>query len=223
MNQQDHDHDRDQRQAADPAPAIVYRLGDALYLNVTNRCPNACVFCIRESPQGVGYNLWLNEEPTADQIVQAAGEIAQYREVVFCGYGEPLLRPAIVIEVARRLKQRAPVPIRINTNGLADLFLGYDVLPQLQGLIDGISISLNAPDAQSYLELTKTPYGLKAFPAVCDFARRSKLYIPKVTVSVVHYPGVDLERSAQVAAALGVEFRVREIQGFDQPDQQGLE
>ncbi|TCL74094.1 TatD family-associated radical SAM protein [Hydrogenispora ethanolica] len=205
-----------QNQAKDSAPAIAYRLGDALYLNITNRCPNGCVFCIRESPGGVGYNLWLDAEPTADEVIEAAGDIAPYREVVFCGYGEPLLRPEIVTEVARRLKERASVPIRINTNGLADLFLGFDVLPQLQGLIDGISISLNAPDAEAYQRLTHSPYGLQAFPAVCEFARRSKRYIPKVTVSVVHYPGVDLERSAQVAAALGAEFRVREIQGFEQ-------
>ena len=191
---------------------ITYEIQDALYLNITNRCPNRCLFCIRNTARGVGYDLWLEKEPSAAEVIAAAPEPARYREIVFCGYGEPLLRPEIVIEVSRYLK-KSGVPVRLNTNGLADLFLKRDVLPDLKGLIDVISISLNAPEAEGYARITQCPFGEKGLEAVLDFAARSKLYIPKVILSVVRYPGVDLDQAARIATAMGVEFRIREIQG----------
>jgi TatD family-associated radical SAM protein len=198
------------------AMVIAYPLKDALYLNITNRCSNACLFCIRETPGGVGYNLWLRQEPTVDEIITAVGTPGApgvptcYQEIVFCGYGEPLMRPEIVVEVSRRLKNYS-LKIRLNTNGLADLFLDYDILPELKGLIDTISISLNAQNAKIYQELTRTKFGPAAFPAILDFIHRSKLTIPRVIVSVVRYPGVNVEEAATIAKDLGVEFRVREF------------
>ncbi len=190
---------------------IAYPIRDALYLNITNRCPNACLFCIRETTGGVGFNLWLSHEPSVPEIMAAIEKYGfNYREIVFCGYGEPLLRPEIVKEVARKVKEHQ-VSVRLNTNGLADLFLEYDVLAELSGLIDTISISLNAEDAAAYEKLTKTPYGTKAFGAVLDFIRRSQSVIPKVMVSVVRYPGVDIKKAALIAENLGVEFRIREL------------
>jgi TatD family-associated radical SAM protein len=196
----------------DHSMVIAYPIKDALYLNITNRCPNACLFCIRETTGGVGYNLWLAYEPSVAEImaVMEGLQYYRYREIVFCGYGEPLIRPEIVEEVARLLK-KYPVKIRLNTNGLSDLFLGYDVLPQLKGLIDTISISLNAENSDVYMELTKTPYGAAAFPALLEFIRHSKLVISNVAVSVVRYPGVNIEKAALLAKDLGVEFRIREL------------
>jgi TatD family-associated radical SAM protein len=191
------------------APTIAYSLSDSLYLNITNRCPNACLFCIRGSKTGVGYNLWLEREPTAAEVIGAIHDPSGYREIVFCGYGEPLLRPEIVVEVSQWLK-KWPVQVRLNTNGLADLFLGYDVLPNLKGLIDVVSISLNADNAELYQQLTRSSFGKTAFQAVLDFAGRSHHYIPRVILSVVDYPGVDLEKAKATATKLGVEFRVRE-------------
>lgn len=191
---------------------IAYPLQGSLYLNITNRCPNACQFCVRESENGVGYNLWLEHEPDIAEILSAIGregDPASFREIVFCGYGEPLLRPDVVVAVAAEMKRRG-ARIRINTNGLADLFLGYDVLPKLSGLVDTISISLNAGDSSSYLELTRSKFKEKAFPALLDFARRSRRYIPRVVLSVVRYPGVDLKQAAAIAAEIGAEFRIRE-------------
>jgi TatD family-associated radical SAM protein len=198
------------RQLNEQAMVIAYPLKDALYLNITNRCPNACLFCIRETTGGVGYNLWLAHEPTVNDIMTAIGEPMNYQEIVFCGYGEPLMRPEVVIEVSRFIK-KYPVKIRLNTNGLADLFLDYNILPDLTGLIDTISISLNADNTQTYQELTRTQFGERAFPAMLDFIRRSKLAIPRVIVSVVRYPGVNIEAAAKIANSLGVEFRVREL------------
>ncbi len=203
----------DETQTQKLGMTVAYRLGDALYLNITNRCANACRFCIRQSPAGVGYDLWLEHEPTVAEIMAAVGDLAAYREVVFCGYGEPLERPEVVIEVARQIKADRLLPIRINTNGLADLTLGRDILPELQGLIDVISISLNGSDPQSYQEVSQSRFGLAAYPAVCAFAQRSKSYIPRVILSVVRYPGVDVDAAARVAAGIGAAFRVREMQG----------
>jgi TatD family-associated radical SAM protein len=194
----------------DRAMVIAYPLKDSLYLNITNRCSNACLFCIRKTAAGVGYNLWLKQEPSVAEIMNAIGEPGRYSEIVFCGYGEPLMRPEIVVEVARLLK-KYPLKIRLNTNGLAGLFLDYDIIPQLTGLIDTISISLNADNARTYQELTRTQFGTIAFPAVLDFIRRSKSAIPDVIVSVVRYPGVDIEKAALLAENLGVQFRVREF------------
>ena len=190
---------------------IAYPLQDSLYLNITNRCPNACRFCIRQSPEGVGYNLWLEHEPTLPEVIEAIGDPTQYQEVVFCGYGEPLLRPEIVIGVAVWLKERK-VKVRLNTNGLADLFLSYDVLPSLKDLIDTISISLNASDAESYQLVSQSQFGEQSFEAILDFARRCKEYINEVILTVVRFPGVDLEKSAAIARDIGVGFRVREYQ-----------
>jgi TatD family-associated radical SAM protein len=198
------------RSETEPERVIAYPLNGSLYLNITNRCPNACRFCIRETG-GVGYNLWLEQEPSVNEIIEAIGEPAGYHEVVFCGYGEPLIRPEVVIAVARWLKGKQ-VKVRLNTNGLADLFLDCDILPRLAGLVDTISISLNAPDAEAYAEITRTAYGLKAFPAVLDFAARSREYIPDVILTAVEYPGVDLKKTAAIARKLNIPYRIRVFQ-----------
>jgi TatD family-associated radical SAM protein len=196
----------------DPSKVIAYRIGESLYLNITNRCPNHCVFCIRETKKGVGYNLWLEEEPSNEEVIAAIGNPADYQEIVFCGYGEPLLRPDVVVAVSRWLKAHGSKKIRINTNGLAELCLKQPIVPQLSGLIDEISISLNAHDATEYLKLTESPFGEKAFPAVLDFAEKCKMIIPRVILSVVDYPGVDTEKAAIVAKKLRTEFRIRQYQ-----------
>lgn len=188
---------------------IAYPLHGSLYLNITNRCPNNCIFCVRGSKTGVGYDLWLAHEPSLYEVIDAIQDPSSYREVVFCGYGEPLMRPEIVEATARWLRQW-PIPVRLNTNGLADLILGYDVLPKLKGLIDIISISLNADNAELYNKLCRTGFGAKAFPAILEFAKRSIEYIPKVILTVVNYPEVNPEKAAAIAEEIGVEFRIRE-------------
>ena len=191
------------------AMVVAYELHGSLYLNITNRCPNACAFCIRGSKTGVGYNLWLKHEPSLAEVVEAIGNPSGYQEIIFCGYGEPLMRPEIVEGTARWLKQW-PVTVRLNTNGLADLFLGYDILPCLKGLIDIISISLNADNARLYHKLCRSEYGERAFPGILEFAKRSFKYIPRVILSVVDYPEVNLEKAGAIAKEIGVEFRIRE-------------
>jgi TatD family-associated radical SAM protein len=157
------------------------------------------------------YELWLDREPSAQDIIASIPDASRYREVVFCGFGEPLCAVDTVVEVARDLKKRFPgVPLRINTNGQANLIHGRNVLPELAWLIDVVSISLNAETADKYVELCRPKHGKAAYQAMLDFARESKKYIPKVVLSVVARPGVDIEACRRIAQDLAVEFRVRE-------------
>ncbi|OQY18149.1 MAG: radical SAM protein, partial [Desulfobacteraceae bacterium 4572_35.1] len=126
---------------------IAYLIRNSLYLNITNRCSNHCTFCAKLRDFNVkGHHLKLDHEPDFTEVIAAIGDPSQYDEVVFCGYGEPLLRLELVKEIAAWLKQRQ-VKVRINTDGQANLVYDRDITPELSGLIDEISISLNAPDA----------------------------------------------------------------------------
>ena len=70
----------------------VYEYGSGLYINLTNRCNNNCAFCLRHTNQGVGrHRLWLEHEPTAEQVIEKMQNLSAYEEVVFCGFGEPTL------------------------------------------------------------------------------------------------------------------------------------
>lgn len=191
---------------------IVYQLGDSLYINLTNRCTNKCCFCVRENSSGIGqYNLWLDKEPTTEEILEAMGDPTRFEEIVFCGFGEPLLRLQVVVDVAKYVKRNFPtVPIRINTNGQANLIYEEDVTCQFEGLIDVMSISLNAENAEKYNKLCKPKYGEDAYYSILEFARKSKNHVPKVVLSVVGIPEIDIKKCRNIAKELGVEFKVRQ-------------
>ena len=194
-----------------PTMQISYELEGALYLNLTNACPNRCVFCVRNSAPGVGgYNLWLDREPTLAEIMDSMDDPRRYREIVFCGYGEPTCRLDILTAVAREMRKYDP-PKRLNTNGLGNLINGRNILPDLAGLLDTVSISLNAPNAAEYSRLCRPRFGEAAYPAVLDFIREAKKYLPCVVVSIVPVPGVDVEACRKLAAEMDVAFRVRHI------------
>ncbi|MGE5330014.1 MAG: TatD family nuclease-associated radical SAM protein [Deltaproteobacteria bacterium] len=188
-------------------PAYIYN--DKLYLNITNHCTNNCCFCIRNSKDGVGYDLFLDKEPTSEEILKAVKDLPVSDEVTFCGFGEPLLRPEIVIDVAKEIKEIYGSKIRVNTNGLAEKALNRKILPSLGGCIDTISISLNAHDDATYEKVCFPQTGASSFRYVLDFARESKKYIPHVALSVVDIPGVDIEKCKQLAEQLGIELRIR--------------
>lgn len=187
----------------------TYTLGNKLYLNITNRCSNHCEFCVRETANGVKEgSLWLTEEPSAEEVLQTIVNPKQYKEIVFCGFGEPLSRLEIVVEIASALKTYG-VPLRINTNGQANLMYGTNVVPRLAGLIDCISISLNADNSNKYQELCHSKYGEEAFPAVLEFTALSVEAFPRVIMSVVARPDIDVEACRKIALQLGAEFKVR--------------
>ncbi|UCE27810.1 MAG: YchF/TatD family DNA exonuclease [Candidatus Coatesbacteria bacterium] len=188
--------------------AIIYEIGGNLYVNLTNRCTNRCVFCIREFSDGVGgYDLRLRAEPTATEIVEAVGDPSRYDEIVFCGYGEPTIRWETVKEAARAIK-KAGGYIRLNTNGLSAQITDTDITKGFPGLVDEVSVSLNAPDAGLYYELCRPEFGDKAWPAVLDFVQKARAIV-KTRVSMVRHPTVDEEVVRRFAEDLGVPLKVR--------------
>lgn len=194
----------------DSSTKIAYRIRNSLYLNITNRCSNSCTFCAKFDEFTVkGHNLLLDHEPGFEEVMAAIGQPQDIDEVVFCGFGESLLRLDLVKQVAAALKQRG-YTIRINSDGQASLAHGRNILPELAGLVDSISISLNAADAATYGRLCNTPFGEAGWQGVCDFLREAPRYIPDVTATAVTVPGVDIEACRRVAEGLGVQFRVRE-------------
>ncbi len=189
--------------------AIVYPYGENIYINQTNVCTNACVFCIRRGNSGLdGYNLWLAEEPSAEDILQALRKNEIQGEAVFCGFGEPMVRLDRLLTVARGLKERGWW-VRINTNGHADLIHGYETVPRLEGLVDAINVSLNAQDGKTYQRLCNPLFADRAYPVLLDFARKVREYVPEVILSVVNYPGVDVQACREIADEMGTEFRLR--------------
>ncbi len=190
--------------------SIAYRLRDSIYLNITNRCTIACLFCGKwKSFMLRDFNLRIKKEPTVDEILDAVGNPAMQDEIVFVGWGEPLLRVDVVKEVSRRLKENGAKRIRVDTDGLANLVHKRNVLPELKGLVDSISISLNAQDAETYARICPSKYGERAYSAVLDYIKEAKNHIPDVTASVVTIPGVDVEKCRRIAEDMGVKFRPR--------------
>lgn len=196
---------------SDQHASIAYRIRNSLYLNITNRCSNRCSFCAKFDDFTVkGHYLLLDHEPSFSEVMAAIADHADFDEVVFCGYGEPLLRLDLIKEVAAELKRRG-LRTRINTDGQANLVYGRNILPELAGLIDCLSVSLNAADAATYNQLCHSPFGESGFIGVCDFLREAGTYVPKVVASAVTVPGLDTVRVKQLAESLGVEYRQREF------------
>ena len=193
-----------------PEARIAYPIRKSLYLNITNRCTTSCVFCPKRtgSFEVKGYNLKLEREPDVEDVFRAIGDPEGYEEVVFCGFGEPTMRLELMKEIARRLKEKG-MKVRLNTDGLANLVHERNVLPELKGLVDSISVSLNAGNAATYARISPSKYGEKAFYAVVDFLKKAKEFIPCVRATVVDYPGVDVEEARRLASELGVDFQVR--------------
>ena len=195
---------------------IVYRVGDGMYVNITNRCPCACEFCIRKNAAGVYGSdpLWLEREPTVDEICTAIASAEKgYDSIVFCGYGEPTERLADLLEVAKFIRRTMPgMPIRVNTNGLSDLIAGHETASEFAGLIDAVSISLNAEDGDRYAAICHPKFGSEAYSAMLKFAKDTKAYVPSVTMTIVGTPDMTPERIAackRIADGIGVNFRVR--------------
>lgn len=192
---------------------ITYEVGDGLYVNLTNRCTNACEFCIRSVADGTYGELWLEREPTKEEILSSilGRELDKYSEIVFCGYGEPMIRLDEILWVCSEVRKVSPIKTRINTNGQANLIHGRDVTPELEGKIDTVSVSLNASNAKDYDKVCHSDYGESAFDALLDFALRAKKYVPSVMLSVVRgsIPDEDIEECKRVAGELDIALKIR--------------
>ena len=202
---------------------IVYPVHSGLYFNLTNRCPCACTFCIRQKASGAEFEnvetLWLDHEPTAQEVIDAIKEESKlerfknYKEFVFCGYGEPTEALDVLLETARFLKEKTDKPIRINTNGLGNLINKKDITPLFEGLIDAVSISLNSSDPKIYAERVRPKFGEESHSAMLDFARCAVKHVPNVTMTTVSttITKEDEENCRKICESLGVKYRIREL------------
>ena len=198
---------------------VTYRVGNGLYVNLTNKCPCACTFCIRQNGDGVygSDSLWLEREPTADEVCASIeANLGDCTELVFCGYGEPTERLDTLLEVARRFRAVHPeVPIRVNTNGLSDLIAGEPTAHRFEGLVDTVSISLNAATAEEYVALCRPKFGVAAYPALLKFAEEVKGFVKDVVLTVVGTASLTSEKEGacrRVAAEHGLPLRVRRFE-----------
>ena len=196
---------------------VTYEVEGALYVNITNACTNRCDFCIRNNADGAygSDSLWLAKEPSKSEIIASIinSNPESYREIVFCGYGEPTARLKVMLEVAKAVKESYPdIKIRVNTNGQSDLIHGKRTAPMYAGVIDAVSISLNAPTAEGYDAICHSVYGKGAFDAIISFAKDVKEYVPKVAFSVVgdFLSPEDVEACRSIAKEVGVDIRVRD-------------
>ncbi|HCC48247.1 MAG TPA: hypothetical protein DEQ38_09080 [Elusimicrobia bacterium] len=204
-------------------PSIVYRYHKGLYVNLTNRCPTACVFCVKNAwkmdYRGSNLNLAGAEPSPAEVIALAKAEwaAAPFEELVFCGYGEPTMRLEALLACARMVKtgRAEPLPrtlrVRLNTNGLANAVWGRNVVPEMKGLIDSVHVSLNTADPAQWLELMRPldPWASTGFEKVKEFIREASMLLPEAVASAVEGPALDSAKFRELAEKLGAEVRLR--------------
>lgn len=197
------------------AQTIVYEVYNNLYINLTNQCPCACVFCIRQFKDRMDDSgaLWLEYEPEAEEVIEALKQkdLSKYEEIVFCGFGEPTVRLSVLLEVAKYIREHADNTIRINTNGLGNLIHKRNIEAEFDGLIDVISISLNTPNKEKYHEIVRSRFGEASFDAMLSFAKEAQKYVKTVILSTVETTLTKEEENEcqAICDRLGVTYRIR--------------
>lgn len=198
---------------------ITYPVNNGIYVNMTNRCPCACTFCLRKQSSSVygSEPLWLEREPTVKEVCDNIDtwDLSQYKEIVFCGYGEPTERLDDLLEVARYIKSKSDIKIRINTNGLADLIWNESTAPKLQGLIDTVSVSLNATNKEDYLKIVRPKFGIESYDAMLKFTKECTEYVPSVVMTVVDEVTSKEEQEIcrKICESVGATLRLRAYEG----------
>lgn len=187
----------------------------SIYVNLTNKCNCACTFCLRNMKEmAEEHSLWLKEEPTVQAVKKELAALPWDKtgEIVFCGFGEPTLRLDALTELLRFVKENYPAhSTRLNTNGLAELEYGRDIAPAFRGILDTVSISLNAASAEKYFELTRAKFGQEAYEGMLKFAEHCKAYVPKVVLTIVDHvtSAEDIEKCREICEKRGLALRVR--------------
>ena len=198
---------------------ITYPVNKGLYINMTNRCPCSCTFCLRHNADGVygSDSLWLDREPTVQEVCDSVDtwDLSHFSEVVFCGYGEPTERLKDLLLVAKHIKAKGNIPIRINTNGLADLIWEKQTAPELKGLVDTVSISLNTPSKEDYLKVVRPKFGAQSYDAMLRFAKDCTANVPNVVMTVVDVvtSQEEQEQCRKICEGIGANLRVRPFEG----------
>lgn len=195
---------------------ILYTYKDNVYLNITNKCPCACTFCIRSQKNAIGSadNLWLEHNPDFDEVKNAIDnfDFTGYNEVIFCGYGEPTNAFDLLIKVAQYIRNKMNIKIRVNTNGLGSLINERDISEELCQNVDVVSISLNCSNEEEYNRVVRPKFGIKSYSAMLDFASRCKKYTDDVKLSVVDVIGEEeIAKCQKIADDLDIILRVRKF------------
>ena len=194
---------------------LTYKVKNGVYVNMTNRCPCACTFCLRHNAPGVYGSdpLWLDREPTVEEVIESlkGWDLSTLDEVVFCGYGEPTERLFDILKVAEYIRSVSAIKIRINTNGLSDLIHGKATAPDLKGLIDTVSVSLNATSAEDYLKVCRPRFGIESYDAMLAFTKECTKYVPNVVMTVVDVVTSKEEQAKckAICDSLGATLRIR--------------
>lgn len=194
---------------------LLYKVHDNLYVNLTNKCPCACTFCLRQTRDRMddSGSLWLEHTPTAKEVIAEFSKfhLEEFHEVVFCGFGEPTEALDVLLEVAAYVKKTYKNPIRINTNGLGNLVNEKKIAPLFKGLIDTVSISLNTPDAKKYYELVRPKFGEKSFDEMIAFAKDCVENVPNVIFTTVEttLTKEEEEKCAIICREVGAKYRIR--------------
>lgn len=190
----------------------VYELDGNLYINLTNKCSNACEFCVRNGKDSYyGNELWLDKEPSAKDVLEAIDYSKRYNEVVFCGFGEPTYKLDELIEIAGELKEKNYV-VRLNTNGQGNLIHGYDITTKLAMCVDKINVSLNASDSEKYQKICHSIYGEDAFFALLSFAKLAEEKSIDVNLSIVDCIGeAEVAKCQALADQNGLKLKVRKM------------
>lgn len=194
---------------------IVYTYGGQAYLNITNACPCKCTFCIRNNGDSVGEaeTLWFDHNPTIDEIKTEidAFDFEKFgNAITICGYGEPTCALKNLIDACKYLREKG-VKIRLNTNGLSDLINKRETAKEICQVIDSVSISLNAPTAEKYNEITRASFGEKSFDAMLKFAKECKEYGISTKLTVVDViSDDDIEECKKLCEEIEIPLRVRE-------------
>ena len=194
---------------------ITYPVKKGIYVNITNRCPCACTFCLRKNGDSIFGSdpLWLDREPTVQEICESIDtwDLSKYDEVVFCGYGEPTERLDDLLKVAKYIKSKSNIKIRINTNGLADLIWGEKTAPKLKGLIDTVSVSLNTTNKEDYLKIVRPKFGIESYDAMLSFTKDCTEFVPNVVMTVVDVVTTKEEQEIckKICESVGAKLRVR--------------
>lgn len=194
---------------------ILYTYKNQVYANITNRCDCSCQFCIRTHRDSVGEadNLWFTSEPTLEEIKEAmdAFDFTGYEELVYCGYGEPTCALENLMVSAAYVKEKYNIKIRLNTNGLANLYHNRNIIPELAKVVDRISISLNAPTAEKYQEVTR-PQFENAFEAMLEFASLAKESFEHTQLSIVDVlPEEEIKECQKIANERGIYLKIRKF------------
>ena len=186
---------------------ILYTYKENVYVNLTNKCDCSCKFCIRSHQNKVGDadTLWHKEDPSLEDVITAidAFHFDGYKGLVYCGYGEPTCALENLLKSAQYAKKKYGLKIRVNTNGLANLYYGRNIVPELAKTVDCVSISLNAPDKEKYMDVTRPKFE-NAFEGMLEFAEECKKYVPEFKFTVVDVLSEEeIQKSIELAENIG--------------------